>query len=103
MKDIPITKGTCANIDTLANHYNPKYFKDPSVFRPERWESECDKLPPYVFLGFSAGPKVCPGKQMALLETKITLVKLALKYSKFSLEKEDLKLHFELIYGPEPF
>lgn len=38
IKDIPIKKGTNINIKLLGNHHNPKYFKDPQEFRPERWE-----------------------------------------------------------------
>lgn len=38
LKGIPIRKGTYLNVVT-ANHYNPKYFRDPLSFIPERWES----------------------------------------------------------------
>lgn len=37
LKDIPISKGTIVANITRGNHYNSKYFKDPTVFRPERW------------------------------------------------------------------
>ena len=39
---VPITKGTMINIMFKATHYSEKYFKNPTVFRPERWESECN-------------------------------------------------------------
>lgn len=32
--DVPIKKGTILTIQPLCNHFNPKYFKDPHVFRP---------------------------------------------------------------------
>lgn len=67
VQDIPISKGTLAAVQPVGNHYSPRYFKDPYVFRPERWEKECDNLPPYVFLGFGGGPKSCIGKQLAHL------------------------------------
>ena len=37
LKDIPLQKGTLLNAP-ISSHYNDKYFKDPYVFRPERWE-----------------------------------------------------------------
>ena len=37
IKGIRIPKGIFVDI-TTSNHYNPKYFKDPLTFRPERWE-----------------------------------------------------------------
>lgn len=67
INDIPVRKGTIINIQPRANHYNPTYFKDPNVFRPERWESECDNIHPYSFIGFSGGPRSCLGKQLAHL------------------------------------
>ena len=65
-KGIQIPKGSQVNL-TVSSHFDSKYFKDPFVFRPERWESECDNLPPYVHMGFSGGPRTCIGKQLALL------------------------------------
>jgi cytochrome P450 len=46
---------------------NEKYFKNPNVFRPERWENECDNIHPYALTGFSGGPRNCIGKHLALL------------------------------------
>jgi cytochrome P450 len=37
LKDLPITKGTVVSTQPRGNHFNHKYFKDPNVFRPERW------------------------------------------------------------------
>jgi cytochrome P450 len=67
VKDVPIRKGTVVNIQPRGNHYNPKYFKDPNVFKPERWESECDNIHPYALGGFGSGPKNCLGKQLSYL------------------------------------
>ena len=88
----------------MGNHYNPKYFKDPFTFQPERWQNECDNLPPFTFTGFSGGPRTCLGKQLALLESKIGLVKLVLRYSKFSVEKKKLAMKLKFLYEPsQPF
>ncbi len=42
VKDVPIKKDTVVWAQPNGNHYNPKIFKDPFEFRPERWEKECD-------------------------------------------------------------
>jgi len=34
---IPVKKGTLMAMQPMGNHYNPKYFKDPFTFKPERW------------------------------------------------------------------
>lgn len=43
-------------------------FPDPNVFRPERWLE--GKLPPEAlpFAPFGAGPRYCPGRNLALIE-----------------------------------
>lgn len=80
IKDLPIRKGTILGAQPRGSHYNPKYFKDPNIFRPERWEKDCDGIHPFAFTGFSAGLRTCIGKQLAHLESKIALVKLIKRY-----------------------
>jgi cytochrome P450 len=67
IKDLPIKKGTLITYLSIVNHFNEKYFKNPNVFRPERWENECDNIHPYALTGFSGGPRNCIGKHLALL------------------------------------
>jgi cytochrome P450 len=37
--NIPIFKGTSVTVTFLGCHYSEVFYKDPKVFRPERWES----------------------------------------------------------------
>ncbi|OAY85515.1 Alkane hydroxylase MAH1 [Ananas comosus] len=49
--------------------------KDCSEYKPERWISASGKLrhePPYKFLAFNAGPRMCLGKDLALTQLKVT-------------------------------
>ena len=71
----------------MGNHHSEKYFKDPKVFRPERWEKECNEIPPFVCGGFSAGARSCIGKHLAMLDSKIALVKFLKRYKKVTLPK----------------
>ena len=82
---IPISKDTGIGITAFNSQYNPRYFKDPEVFRPERWESECNDLPNYALFGFSGGPRNCIGKHLALLESKIALIKMLRRYNRIIL------------------
>jgi cytochrome P450 len=43
---------------------------------------ECDGLDSYVVIGFSAGARACPGKHLALLESKIGMIKMLKRYKK---------------------
>lgn len=37
--NIPIEAGTFVTAIMLSNNYNEQYFKEPHLFKPERWEN----------------------------------------------------------------
>lgn len=43
----------------------PGFQPDPDVFRPERWETV---RPEWSYLPFGGGPRMCPGRHLALTE-----------------------------------
>ncbi|EOA15326.1 hypothetical protein CARUB_v100285721mg, partial [Capsella rubella] len=52
-------------------------------FKPERWISETGELrhvPAFKFLAFNAGPRVCLGKQIAMMLMKIVAVEILQNY-----------------------
>uniref|UniRef100_K3XBX3 Cytochrome P450 n=1 Tax=Globisporangium ultimum (strain ATCC 200006 / CBS 805.95 / DAOM BR144) TaxID=431595 RepID=K3XBX3_GLOUD len=51
--------------------HNPIWGDDPMVFRPERWLEMKTRPSVYDFPAFQAGPRICIGMNMALLETKM--------------------------------
>lgn len=58
-------------------HRNPKYWKDPLEFRPERWlEKDKTKHHPFSFIPFSAGGRNCAGQQFAQLEAQLIVSSL---------------------------
>ena len=100
---MPIKKGTAISIMHFGNQFSEKYFKNPHEFRPERWESECKNLPPYAVGGFDSGPRICIGKNLAMLESKIALIKFMKRYKKIILAKKNFKMNFMFVYCPEEF
>ena len=98
--DVPIAKGDYIGMVSVASHYNPKYFKNPEEFRPERWEKECNDLSAYAFNGFSGGPRSCLGQGLAMLESKVMLVIFLRRYKKFKLPVKKLQWTASLMYEP---
>ena len=63
---------------TEAIHTDPKNFKDPMAFKPERFLQKANSLEktarhPFAFIPFSAGARNCIGQKFAMMEMKIIL------------------------------
>lgn len=73
----PIKKGQTITISHIAMGRNPKYYDDPDEFRPERWTREFERsLPRGAYTPFAGGPRVCLGKQFAMMEMRMILATL---------------------------
>ena len=78
---IHITKGTEVQIPIYALHHDPDAWEDPEKFDPERFRGHAkDTQHAFQFLPFGAGPRNCIGMRFALMEIKLALVKILMKY-----------------------
>ncbi|KAJ0425114.1 cytochrome P450 [Aspergillus carlsbadensis] len=83
-----------------AIHTNPKIWRDPFRFDPDRWDTEEVKsLPRCAYVPFATGPRGCIGFNFALLEVKILLSELVSRYEfvREGLEAIDYDPEFQLI------
>ncbi len=72
-----IKKGQTVTISHIAMGRNPKYYDEPEAFRPERWTRELERsLPRGAYTPFAGGPRVCLGKQFAMMEMRMILATL---------------------------
>lgn len=61
--DIRIEKDTFVIVPIQELHYDPEYYAEPEKFEPERFNDENkSKIPPYAYLPFGEGPRICIGK-----------------------------------------
>ncbi|KAG4079242.1 hypothetical protein HA402_006965 [Bradysia odoriphaga] len=74
---IVIPKGAGVFIGVSAIHNDPKLWPEPEEFRPERFESDFDKL---TYLPFGGGPRNCLGMRFAYMEIELALANLILNY-----------------------
>jgi len=64
--DLPADFNVGTNL--LGLGYNPKFYQNPEKFDPERWNDKSMlTAEPYSFVPFSAGPRSCIGKYLALM------------------------------------
>nr|ATG29925.1 CYP728Q11 [Taxus chinensis] len=79
-----------------STHWSEEIFKDSSKFDPSHFD-QC--LPPYSFIAFGGGPRICPGYDFSKMETIIFVHHLISKY-KWSLIHEDEKIVAEPLPVP---
>ncbi|KAI8952274.1 cytochrome P450 3A5 [Xylaria longipes] len=82
----------------LIHHHQDVWGPGASLFNPERWDTLTgDSASPYAFEAFIQGPRICPGKNFALIQIKATLIELVSKWKFLGIERWDEKVGTEEI------
>ena len=78
--DIRVPAGTLVWSSLRSDAVREDYFRDAARFEPERWldghAAPSATSVNRVSMPFGAGPRVCPGRQLAMLEIKMALAML---------------------------
>ena len=86
-----VAKGDLVTVNFGALQRDPYIWgADANEFRPERWLGI--KPSNATYMPFSAGPRICPGKQMTLTENAYVLVQLLRRFER--LENRDEVVEF---------
>ncbi len=78
-----LRQGTPIIFSQYITHHRPDLFEQPDVFRPERWDTI--NPTPYEYLPFGAGPRMCIGAPLAMVELRTALA-IILKRFHFQIE-----------------
>jgi len=79
--DYAVPEGCAIQISQWVMHRHPRYFENPEIFQPERWEDNLEKrLPRGVYIPFGDGPRICIGRGFALMEAILLLATIAQKF-----------------------
>jgi cytochrome P450 len=74
--DVP--KGTQIFMTQWLVHRDGRWFEDPEVFRPERWDDDLIKrLPRCAYFPFGDGPRIGIGNHFAMMEAVLILATIA--------------------------
>ena len=60
-------------------HMDDNIFPEPTKFDPSRFENQAS-IPPYCFIPFGGGPRICPGIEFARIETLVTIHHLVTRF-----------------------
>jgi cytochrome P450 len=70
--------GTHVLLNIFGLHHHPVFWTDPEKFDPDRFHPDQDQYrPPFLFIPFGGGPRLCLGHQFAMLVMTIVLGRLA--------------------------
>ncbi|XP_034123163.1 cytochrome P450 4d1 [Drosophila guanche] len=77
-----IPAGTNIGISPLFLGRREELFSEPNSFKPERFDvvTSAEKLNPYAYIPFSAGPRNCIGQKFAMLEIKAIVANVLRHY-----------------------
>ncbi|CAO2034412.1 unnamed protein product [Urochloa humidicola] len=68
-----IPKGWQVMYATNMTHWDPAIFPDPARFDPARFEDPSAAPPPYSFVPFGGGARICPGNEFSKVETLVAV------------------------------
>jgi len=103
LDDVRLPAGTAVLVATRPPALDSSHFGHPARFQPERWLEAMDigAHDASVHLPFGSGPRVCPGRSLALLEMKLVIATL---YKNFRVERqgEPTEVHEEFSFTMLP-
>jgi cytochrome P450 len=86
-----IPKGMTVFMSQWVAHRDPRWWREPEVFRPERWlDGSTKDLPKYAYFPFGGGPRICIGNTFAMMETVIVLAEMARRFRFERVSREPL-------------
>ena len=76
-----LPRGSVLIVVPYVIHRDPRWFRDPLRFDPQRWSAEQEaSIPKHAYLPFGGGPRICIGNSFAMMEAKIILASVAQRY-----------------------
>jgi cytochrome P450 len=87
-----IRKGTVVLACQYFVHRDPRWWRDPERFSPERWVDQTAQRPKFAYFPFGAGTRICVGEHFAWMEGTLVLAAVAQRW----------KMRYEETEAPTP-
>ncbi|XP_067133429.1 cytochrome P450 3A8-like isoform X2 [Centruroides vittatus] len=93
MDELIIPKGVTVIAPIWEIQHDPRYWKNPWKFDPDRFAPE-DKqdFNPSTFFPFGLGPRICIGMRFAQIEVKLAMARVILNYKLLTCEETEIPL-----------
>ena len=81
MRGCRIPKGSIIMMSPYLIHRHPSFWRDPECFLPERFSNwQAERRHPLAYCPFGAGPRMCIGRTLAMMESRLILATVAQHY-----------------------
>ncbi|KAJ0450286.1 putative protopanaxadiol 6-hydroxylase [Helianthus annuus] len=84
-----IPKGWQVLLSASMTHMDDSLFQNPTMFDPTRFEKHAPSPPPFSYVAFGGGPRMCPGIELAKMETLAMIHRLVTTFTWELLEKNE--------------
>jgi cytochrome P450 len=76
-----IPQGSIVLASQWITHHDPRFWREPEAFRPERWSNgETDGHPKFAYFPFGGGTRLCIGEGFAWTELVLVLATIARRW-----------------------
>jgi cytochrome P450 len=90
-----VRAGTVMLLSPWVTHRDPRFYREPERFDPDRWTDEFARpLPKYAYFPFGGGQRLCIGQSFAEMEATLILTTILQRYR--------LTLESDRPLGPSP-
>ncbi|VEN50704.1 unnamed protein product, partial [Callosobruchus maculatus] len=97
INDFTLEAGTNVVFTMQPIHMDPEYYPNPEEFNPDNFSEENKaKRPPFTFMPFGEGPRICIGLRFGKMQTKVGLITVLNNY-KVTLNKKTI---YPIEYDP---
>ena len=81
VREYTIPAGADIYMSQYVVHYDKRFYDQPHVFNPDRWNNiEEKEFPRYAFFPFGGGPRRCIGEPFAMMEAVLLIATIASKW-----------------------
>lgn len=95
--NVVLPKGQAVQIPVHAIHYDEEIYPDSKRFDPDRFTpDEVAKRHQFAHIPFGEGPRICIGLRFAMVEMKIGLARILMRY-KFTLDRSKTSIPLKFV------
>jgi cytochrome P450 len=97
-----IPKGAQVLVSQYVTHHDPRFFKDPEKFDPDRWTPALrSSLPRFAYFPFGGGARSCVGEPFAWMEGTLLLAAIATKWQMRRVEGHRVEMMPQITLRPK--